>query len=424
MARTDRTNGTGSLKNTLNAAFFLFIKYISRGNKGTLVLTILVATLAFLEINIISGILSSAINQVYYQTKSSYVSNIVVQPGKDQWGNKEQYIKQASRLKDEINAIPGVVASSSRYTIAAVIEYDPDKTGKDIRAISWPVESINPVEEVKITNISRYMVAGEYLTETDRDMVIMGRETSGGYGAGLELQSLKGADIGNEVKIKFANGITRKYTIKGIFATAFPYADMSVFITEKEMESVLGIHDRASKILVKTDNANSEEYYISLLRQAGLETQDINPWISFIGLVLGLTQTFSMIKNILLLIGLMVAGVTIFIVIFIATTSKKKQIGIMRAVGMKEEILIISYMLLAFFYALMGIGLGIVVMEWVLKPYFSAYPLVFPIGKVGLSTIPAEIIMSVISLLIVSLIAGFIPSWRVTKENIIKAIWG
>jgi ABC-type antimicrobial peptide transport system permease subunit len=48
----------------------------------------------------------------------------------------------------------------------------------------------------------------------------------------------------------------------------------------------------------------------------------------------------------------------------------------------------------------------------------------FPMGLVSLLLVPGEFSVSVISMLIVSIVAGFIPSWRVTHENIIKAIWG
>ena len=410
--------------NDLQAAFFLVYKYITRGNSGTLILTIIVTTLAFVQINIISGILSGAVNLIWVQTKSNYVANIVVQPGKDQWGNKEDYIKQVDLLKRKINAIPGVEGCSSRYVTGAIIEYDPDKTGRDIRTISWPVKSIEPLEEKQISDVYKFMVDGDYLDEADRDKVIMGREVSGGYGASLEVQSLKGARAGDEVTIYYHNGAVRKYTLKGIYATVFPLADMTVFVTQKEMESVLGIRDRASEILIKTDEAYPEEFYIQELRQAGVALQDIRPWQDFIGLVLGIAQSFDIIKRIILFIGLTVAGVTIFIVIFIATVSRRKQIGIMKAIGMKESIIIMSYVLLALFYAIVGIGVGITVIEFVIKPYFLSHPLSFPMGKVSIFIVSSEFIFSIISLIIVSIIAGLIPSWRVARENIIRAIWG
>ncbi len=402
----------------------MFSKYVTRGNKGTLVLTIFVATIAFLEINIITGILSSAVNLIYGQTKNNYVSNIVIQPGKDQWGTKEEYLKQVSLLKSKISAIPGILGVSSRYSAGAVIEYDPEKRGKDVRSVSWPIESINPDEERTISKIADNMIAGEYLTDSDRDKIMIGREISGGFGAVLEIQSLKGANVGDEVTVYYHNGVVRKYTIKGIHATSFPLSDMSVFVTEKEMESVLGVRDRASKILVKTDEVYPELHYIQLLRGAGLETQDINPWIDFIGIVLGLTQTFDIIKRILLVIGLIVAAATIFIVIFITTTVRKKQIGIMKAIGMKERIIVLSYIVLALFYAVVGIGIGTIVIFLVIKPYLMAHPLSFPVGKASFAVIPVEFATGVISMLIVSIMAGLIPSRRIARENIIKAIWG
>ncbi|MBN1690102.1 MAG: ABC transporter permease [Dehalococcoidia bacterium] len=406
------------------AALFLFYKYVTRGNKGTVVLTVLVATLAFIQINLISGILSGAVGLIYDQTKNNYVGNIVIQPGKDQWGNKEAYITQVDLLKRKINAIPGIIGCSSRYTTGSVIEYDPDKTGKDIRTISWPVKSINPDDEKRISELHNYMLAGQYLDESDRDQIILGREVSGGYGASLEVQSLKGVNIGDEVTVFYHNGVTRKYTVKGIYATVFPLADMTVFVTQKEMESVLALRDRASEIIIRTDEAYPEAYYIQELRRAGVELQDIRPWQDFIGLVLGIVQSFDIIKKIILFIGLIVAGVTIFIVIFIAVTSRRKQIGIMKAIGMKEGIIVTSYIMLALFYAVTGIVVGIAAIEFVATPYFIAHPFNFPMGKVSLLIVRSEFVTSIVSMIVVSIIAGFIPSWRVSRENIIKAIWG
>jgi len=405
--------------NDLQAALFLVFKYITRGSKGTTILTVLVTMLAFLQINLITSIFNGAINLAYKQVKDNYVSNIVVQPASD-----EDYITQVAQVKNKITTIPGVISCSSRYAMGAAISYDPDKNGKDVKSIGWTVKSIDPVEEVKVTNIQNYMVAGSYLNEDDRDQIIMGREISGGFGASLEVQSLRGANVGDEVTVRYNNGVKRVYKIKGIYTTIFPLSDMGVFVTEREMESVLGVRNRASEILIKTDPVYSEDYYMNELRVAGLEKQELRPWIDFIGLISGITQSFDIIKRIVYFIGLVVAGVTIFIVIFIATSSRRKQIGIMKAIGMKEMIVIMSYVFLALFYALVAIGLGMLTLEYALKPYFISHPLLLPMGRVSLLIVPADVISSIVSMMAVSIVSGFIPSWSVTRENIIRAIWG
>jgi putative ABC transport system permease protein len=405
--------------NDLGAALFLFYKYVTRGSKGTLILTIIVTMFAFVQINLISGIFSGAISLAYQQVKDNYVSNIVIQPGPD-----EDYITQVSLIKNKINSVPGIVSCSSRYAMGASISYDPDKNGKDVKSIGWTVKSINTEEETRVTSIQDFMVAGQYLEDSDRDKIIMGREISGGFGASLEVQSLRGANIGDEVTVYYNNGVKRVYKIKGIYSTIFPLSDMGVFVTEKEMESVLGVHNRASEILVKTDQQYPEQYYMQELRRTGLEKEELRPWIDFIGLISGITQSFDIIKKIVFFIGMVVAGVTIFIVIFIATTSRRKQIGIMKAIGMKEGIVVASYVFLALFYSILGISIGTAVIEFILKPYFISHPLDLPMGRVSLLIMQGDFITSVISMIAVSIIAGFVPSWRVTRENIIKAIWG
>jgi len=405
--------------NDIRVAFFLVYKAITRGNKFTLVLTILVTTLAFINIIFSSAFMNGAISKAYQQAKENYVSNIVILPATD-----EKYITQVQQLKTKINTLPGVVSSSSRYSQSGVIRYDPDKDNVDVREKAWTIKSINPDEEIKVTNLQDYMVAGMYLEENDRDQIMMGREISGGYEASFEISSLKGARVGDEVTVTYGNGVKRDYKVKGIYMTHFPLADLNVFVTEKEMESVLQVHNRATELLVKTDGSVPESVYVDRLRMMGVENEQINVWLDFIGYISGLTQTFSIINGIVTFIGLLVAGITIFIVIFIATINRRRQIGILKAIGMKERIIILSYIFQAVFYAVLGVIVGMVVIEYLIMPYFIRHPFPMPIGLVSLALVQRDLAISILSMVTVSIVAGFIPSWMVTRQNIIKAIWG
>jgi len=407
------------IANDLRVAFFLVFKAVTRGNKYTLFLTILVTTLAFINIIFTSSIMNGAISKAYQQAQENYVSNIVILPPVD-----EKYISQVQQLKMKIDTLPGVVSSSSRYAQSGLIRYDPEKDNLDVREKAWNIKSINPDEEIKVTTLQNYMVAGRYLDENDRDQIIMGKEIAGGYGASFQISSLKGAQVGDQVTIAYGNGIKRDYKIKGIYNTYFPLADLNIFVTEKEMESVLGLHNRASEILIKTDGSVPERVYIDRLRMMGIEREQINVWMDFIGYISGLTQTFDIIKGIVTFIGLLVAGITIFIVIFIATVSRRRQIGILKAIGMKERIIILSYIFQAVFYAILGIIAGLVIINLALVPYFVQHPFPMPIGLVSLALVYRDMAVAILSMLLVSVVAGFIPSWMVTRQNIIKAIWG
>jgi ABC-type antimicrobial peptide transport system permease subunit len=63
-------------------------------------------------------------------------------------------------------------------------------------------------------------------------------------------------------------------------------------------------------------------------------------------------------------------------------------------------------------------------MFFVLKPWFIGHPLKFPMGFVSLSILPENILINAISLIIVALTAGFVPTWIAVRQTIIDAIWG
>jgi len=403
----------------IGISFFLALKTIRRGNKGTLAMTILIMTLAFVNLIFIASIFLGIIHAMNVQSIDNIFGNIVIQPGDD-----ETYIEQVSKVRNLIDDIPGITGFSAHYLSNSIISYDDNKDGKDVKYGSWVVKSINVKDEIKTTDISKSMVEGEYLTRLDRDKIILGKDITGTHGSAFENSSLEGVVVGDDVNIKFSNGLERKYEVKGIFSTKSNQVDQLAFITEKEMESVLGVSNRASEIIVKISETGREEEYIDEFRKIGLGKNDIKTWSELMGFTSSVSKSFGMISIILGIIGTIVAGVTIFIVIFVSVVNKRRQIGILKAIGMKEWIIVLSFVIQALFYAVVGIGLGYLVMIYLVSPFFISHPLNFPVGWVSLDITRTNLIISIASLVIASLIGGFIPAWKGAKESILEAIWG
>jgi len=141
-------------------------------------------------------------------------------------------------------------------------------------------------------------------------------------------------------------------------------------------------------------------------------------------MVKNITKSFDMIALLIAVIGLFVASVTIFIIIYVNTISKRRQIGILRAIGIKENIIIQSYIFQAMFYAISGTIIGLFIMFFILKPWFIEHPLKFPVGYVSLLIVPEKVSINTISLIAAALAAGLIPSWMAVRETILEAIWG
>src|SRR6202043_2235306 len=116
--------------------------------------------------------------------------------------------------------------------------------------VGAPILGINPAEERQVTTIAEHMLSGDYLDQTHADEIILGADIAGGYGPTF-LGNLGGAKPGETVQVTYSNGVSRTYTIKGIYQVGF--ASMFAYVSYKEIESVLSVSNYASEILVRVD---------------------------------------------------------------------------------------------------------------------------------------------------------------------------
>ncbi len=400
----------------IKASFFLARTSIVRGNKGTLAMTILIMTLAYVNLIFISSVFGGIVEAINEQSINNLYGNIVIAPADD-----EIYIENKDAM-NSIDTIPGIVASSAHYINNTVISYDENHDGRNVQQGKWLVKSVDTEDEMKVTQISESIIEGEYLEDNDRNKIVIGKEIAGGHGGDLDYLSLGGVYVGDEIDVKFSNGIKRTYIIKGIFSTKNSQADQMAFITTKEMESILRVYNLASEIIVKIDEKGQEEKYIEEIRRAGLHDEDIKTWKQLTGFTSSASKSFTMISIILGAIGTIVAGVTIFIIIFVSIVNKRRQIGILKAIGMKESTIILSFVMQAIFYAMIGIIFGVSIILFFVRPFFIDNPLDFPVGWVSLKITFDIIRISNISLMVAALIGGFIPAFRGTKESILDSI--
>ncbi len=400
---------------------FLAFKSLTRGNRLTLVLIVFFLSLSFINLLFISGILNGLIEAIYNQIINNFTSNIVVDPQEEP--SKKNYIRQAQELRQQIEQIPGVISTVRHYKLSGTMAYDKARNG-DFKYVSGQIIGIDPAEERRMTLLAQNMVEGQYLETEDTDKILLGSDVAGGYGGSQEFSSLGGAKVGDKVRVTFSNGVDRTYKVKGIYKVKFGFVDRLAFVTSKEAESVLSIYNNASQILVKVDTErSSEDEYIEQIK-ASAPTLEVRNWIELMGDFLSFTSALNLITYMVSVIGIAVAAITLFILIYVNAVSKRRQIGILKAIGIKQNIIIWSFVFQTLFYAISGILIGSILIFYVIAPYLSEHPLSMPIGDAGLSIERIRVIYSVLSLLATGLAAGFFPAWRVTRQNILKAIWG
>lgn len=408
----------------LKLALFLAFKSVVRGNRWALVMIIAVMSLSFANLMLTPSILSGVTRALDEQQVNTLFANIVIDPKPDKY-----YLERASGIESKLEQYPGVVGVSSHLDSSAFFEYDYQRLKSGDRGISgtWNVIGIDPQKESRVTTIHSSLIEGAYLEPDDRDAILLGVEIAGGASAqSSTFLTLDRVTVGDKVRLTYSNGAQREYRVKGIFKTREMQADRLAFVTDKEMTAVLGrsiFSDRASQILVSIQPQGSEQQFINGFSSLGIDGV-ARDWKAYGGSAGGVTSSFNVIASLIGGIGLVVAAIVMFIVIYINVLSKKRQIGILRAIGVNRNVILISYLFQALFYASLGIIFGGLLFGYGIQPYFASHPISLPIGLVSLSLDPLTVNNAVLGILIAAILAGILPVLNITHQSIIKAIWG
>jgi ABC-type lipoprotein release transport system permease subunit len=426
--KAERKNSKGWLT-SLRVGSFLATRQIKRSNIWTNILIIFIMTLTFLNLVIVSGILVGLIEGAVSAVKDRYLGDIIISNPLD-----KTYVEQTPMIVNLAKNLPEVTALTTRYIQSGTIEanYKEEigrKKATDLdKSVGTQIAGIDPETENQVTKLSELMIEGEYLNENDYDKVLVGAMLLKKY-LGFEsaaFGTLDNIEPGSKVRIK-VNGNVREVIVKGIVKSKVDEIDRRVFFVDRQLRGLIGRYDyNADEIVLRlkpgTDPIAVKNFFIQngVDKFARVQTQeDAEPKF-----IKDMKQTFAMLGNMISSIGLVVAAITIFIVIFVNAITRRKFIGILKGVGIKSNAIEMAYIIQSLFYAILGTALGTFLVFGVIKPYLDRNPINFPFSDgILVATVEGTVIRIVI-LFIATLIAGYIPARIVVKQNTLDAILG
>lgn len=404
----------------LGTSFFIAYKSVLRGSRSMLALMIFILTLSFLNMMFISGVLSGLWETEMQLVRDLVTGDVTINP--QQLPQLKEYITNQDLLRAQVATIPGVIATARHYQLAGSLTYDKDNSGQR-KSVSGVVLGIDPSAEKQVLTTYTLMMEGSWLDDGDTDKIVLSSALAGGYGT-PSFSDLGGVKVGDKIQITYSNGYIRTYKVKGIYNDMM--GSFQTYITAKEAESVLGVYNDASQILVKVDSSHipASQYQTRIQQlQPNLKLQNYN---DLLGSVASFQQALSLISSIVSAISIAVAAITIFVLIYVNAISKKRQIGILKAIGIKQKIIVNSYIMQSLFYTVCGLVVGAVAVFGILDPLMIAHPIPIIEGLMYLSLAysPVGVSIGIICFLIAGYLAGRIPARMVAKKNILEAIWG
>ena len=414
-------------KHALNIriGFFLAVRQIRRASLWTTSLIIFVMILTFLNLVVVSGILvgliQGAVDQVHYE----FTGDIIVSTLEG-----KKYIENNPNLVTLIQSLPEVQAISARYSEGAFLEANY-KTRKDTdksNIAGTQVFGVDPRDEDMVTNLSASVTEGSYLLPTDYDQVVIGQFLLSQYVPvdDPNFASLNNVDVGTKIRL-IVNGITREVTVKGIIKSKVDALTRNVFMVDSQLRSMVGRNDgNVDQIAILLKKGADPLVVSAKLKQNGADRfakvqtfEEAQPKF-----LKDIIDTFNMLGTAFSSIGLVVASITIFIVIFINALTRRKFIGIMKGIGINGTAIELSYVFQSIFYALFGSMIGLATVYGFLVPFIARHPIDFPFSD-GILVAPVGATLIRVGLLVFStIVAGYIPARMIIRKNTLDSILG
>jgi putative ABC transport system permease protein len=399
------------MKYELRLPFYLTWQYLRRGRRWAMLLTVFLLSAAFVNLIFVSSLFNGIIDGSNKQIINTTTGNVYVttKDGQD-------FITDTKNILSNIKNIDGVEEVSSQTQVPARLKY------KSISG-NWQVLAINPEATKKVINVSDKIYEGSYLDKNDTDQIIIGRQIAGGKDVELNSTSLKGAKVGDKITLTGDKG-SKEFTIKGIFYTKYINADARAFITEKALGQISSIKgDKSTTIIIKTAKGAKDKKIIEEVNKLNIYG-DVFSWEESSGMMKSVSESFLSINVLMSFVGVLIAGITVFIVIYVDILNKRRQIGILRAIGIRPYIIVLSYVILSSVYAVAGVLLGTLIFTLALQPYFNAHPFELPLTDAVLVLNSADYVARAETLIWVSILSGLIPSIIVARSKMLDSIIG
>jgi len=166
----------------------------------------------------------------------------------------------------------------------------------------------------------------------------------------------------------------REFVVAGTFRTGENEIDLHrVYIERPELEDFLGGQSEFSQVLVKLhdyprDGEATRDRLRSSLAAAGQITgrslSEVRTWEEFRQVLLGAIKNEKTLMAIMLALVLVVASFTVFAILSMMVTEKRRDIGILTALGATPSGVMSMFLMIGFWDALLGATLGAIGGTW------------------------------------------------------------
>jgi ABC-type lipoprotein release transport system permease subunit len=388
----------------MKAWLFLAIKDLSKRRRETLMVIFAIT------IGVVGPLFTTALNNGMQDafvgnTVNVYTGHMQIQPN-----TGDTVISKSESVLSKVTGIKGIVGAAPRMNGGVDIESRTEKIG-------IAIFGIKPSLEEKASTLAKTVERGDFLDDKDKNELLIG----------TSLSEIMKVDVGDTVLLQYQNREPVEFRIKGIISTGTFELDRYAIIGEYDTVKELIEKDDASNIIIRLENPDESIKYKTII-QKETTLQNVKTWQELSAGMAGMIETFGVISTMTSGVSVFVAAIAISLIIYTTVKNKIREIGVIKAIGARGEMIMRIYLAEAIFIGIIGTSLGTIIGLFfihgmqqnplIMTPEYGMKLIIKP--RISLESILA----ADLSILLTCVIGGIYPAIIAARTNIIKAIWG
>jgi ABC-type lipoprotein release transport system permease subunit len=220
-------------------------------------------------------------------------------------------------------------------------------------AFAVSITAIEPEAEQTVNLAAQHVIAGNYLTSGDRDVIFIGK----GLAIAMDVQvgdrvTLVGRDVHEQTQ-------RRTMTIGGIFDLGMTEIEkLTVYMSLAEAQEVYGLSGKSTEVAIVLKLLGQEAPVVAGLK-ASLPGYDIASWEVNFPELQSAIGTKGGVMNVFSVVIMLIAGLGILNMLLMAVYERTREIGILGALGLRPGQISLLFILEGTMIGLVGVGAGI-----------------------------------------------------------------
>lgn len=242
-----------------------------------------------------------------------------------------------------------------------------------------------------------------------------------------------------------AENCNRKFLVAGTFRSGENEVDLSrIYLDRRALSDFLGYSREFTQVLVKLEDYERDRETIeeslgaSLYEQGLLHHEgsfEVRTWETFRGSLLGAIENERVLMGIMLGLIVLVAAFTIFAILMMMVTEKRRDIGILTALGATPRSVRSIFLMIGMWNALLGCAFGSTlgvlgalhidgIEQWLSRTLgvqiFNREVYLF--DHIPAVVSPVGVVAIVIGALVATALFSFVPAWNASRLHPIDAL--